>query len=984
MNRKAHQGTHPASARRLRAQAALAIALTLAPALFAGGQARAGGLGDEAELHFQIAAEHYQKGEFRNALEHFLLSNRLVPNRKVVFNIARTFEQMKRYADAHRYYVDVLDGETNAQTIADVNAAIKRIAPNVAVLRVETTPPGATIYIDRKDLGSRGTSPRPLAVPEGKYKVIVELDGYEAATSGPIEVKLGMEAAVPLTLRRIVGTVKVAVEGAPNATVHIDDERAPAACTAPCDLEVPPGQHLIYFSRDGYQGTPRQVNVVARETVKTTATMKPLTGSLVVSADERDALVEIDGRPSGFTPSVIQNVAVGSRKVRVSLRGFTPIEREIEVKSNQESQLLDLRLTPLRQVSAVSRYAEAIEDAPSSVTIIDGQELRAFGYPTIGESLRGIRGFSLSNDRAYVSAGIRGLGEPNDYGNRLLVLNDGASLNDNLLNSSYIGSDGRVDLRDVERIEIVRGPGSLLYGTGAFSGVVNLVPRGKDEPNGVHVGLSTYDNAVARARAGFNYNFTKNAGMWASVSGARSNGVDVPIDLIDPGTGPKTQIAHQVDYFRSIGTAGRLWAGPLTVQWFYNSRKQSIPIGAFETLFNDPRTFYDDTRMLAEVRYEPQINQYLQLMTRVHANRYVFHSDLSYDPAPGKPLSEDYYGTWAGGEARLVITPVKQLRITAGGEAQFHPQATIQGGAPGEDKYVDVNKPYNFGAGYALLEGSPTSWFRVSAGARLDVYSTFGPIFVPRAALIFKPTTGGALKIMGGRAFRAPSIYEQFYTDGERQFAGNQGNGKNAVKLKPESVYSGELEYSQRFYEDWVALAAGHVSYVSDIINTLPDPNHPGGVSYQNSPDPALTIGGDVEIRREWRQGWMVSAMYGYQYARFMSDKDNNPRLVNAPEHLASVKGVIPMVADLASLGLRISLEAPRKIGSASDDVTKPAVVGDVTVSGNVKKFGVGYVFGVYNVLDSRYRYPVTETYLSRTALQNGRSFLADIIVNYP
>src|SRR4029078_8461188 len=151
--------------------------------------------------------------------------------------------------------------------------------------------------------------------------------------------------------------------------------------------------------------------------------------------------------------------------------------------------------------------------APCWITVIDGQELRAFGYPHIAEALRGVRGVTISNDRAYYSANIRGLGEPNDYGNRLLVLSDGASLNDNLVNSSYIGPDGRVDLHDVSPIEVVRGPGSLLYGTGAFSGVVNLVPREKDEPSGVHGGISTYDNAVARARVGFHYNFTPNAGI---------------------------------------------------------------------------------------------------------------------------------------------------------------------------------------------------------------------------------------------------------------------------------------------------------------------------------------------------------------------------------------------------------------------------------------------------------------------------------------
>src|SRR5262245_18472265 len=98
---------------------AVALALGLAtftPLIgFDAGVARADGLADEAELHFRLAAEAYTKGDYTYALEHFLASNRLVPNRNVVYNIARTFERLQRFADAHRYYVDALQGETDTK-----------------------------------------------------------------------------------------------------------------------------------------------------------------------------------------------------------------------------------------------------------------------------------------------------------------------------------------------------------------------------------------------------------------------------------------------------------------------------------------------------------------------------------------------------------------------------------------------------------------------------------------------------------------------------------------------------------------------------------------------------------------------------------------------------------------------------------------------------------------------------------------------------
>src|SRR5204863_9141362 len=124
------------------------------------------------------------------------------------------------------------------------------------------------------------------------------------------------------------------------------------------------------------------------------------------------------------------------------------------------------------------------------------------------EALRGVRGVYLSNDRAYAAAGVRGVGEPNDYNNRILVLSDGQALNENILQSASIGSEGRADLHDVDRIEVVRGPGSLLYGAGAFSGLVNLVTRPRDEPSQAHAGVGVYNSSVIHGRAGFHYNFT--------------------------------------------------------------------------------------------------------------------------------------------------------------------------------------------------------------------------------------------------------------------------------------------------------------------------------------------------------------------------------------------------------------------------------------------------------------------------------------------
>src|SRR6185295_18303752 len=173
----------------------------------------------------------------------------------------------------------------------------------------------------------------------------------------------------------------------------------------------------------------------------------------------------------------------------VSLRGFRTVERQVDVVANKQTQL-DVTLFTADSVEAASRIAEPVEDAPASVTLIPSNELRSMRYPTVATAVRGVRGVFVSDDRGYKSLGFRGFGRPGDYGNRVLILVDGHPTNDNWLWSSYVGYDLRTDIEDIDRIEVVRGPGSVLYGTGAFSGVVNLVTDARGTPEGREVGVS--------------------------------------------------------------------------------------------------------------------------------------------------------------------------------------------------------------------------------------------------------------------------------------------------------------------------------------------------------------------------------------------------------------------------------------------------------------------------------------------------------------
>jgi outer membrane receptor for ferrienterochelin and colicins len=711
---------------------------------------------------------------------------------------------------------------------------------------------------------------------------------------------------------------------------------------------------------------PAVVLVQPGMTATATAQLAPVTGSILIDADEPRALIEIDGKPAGFTPAVVREVPVGLRKIRVSLHGFEPVTLIVNVEPDQQAAPPQISLAPLHEVEAVSRYAQDVDDAPSSVTLISREEIQAFGYPTLAEALRGVRGFTISDDHAYPSASVRGLGQPEDYGNRLLILQDGASLNDDIDNASDIGVNGRVDLADIQRIEVVRGPGSLLYGAGALSGVVNVVTRPRDGADSIEGGFGVFDGTAMHARAALQRNFG-GLNLWGSASGAQSDGSTLEI----PGAG----VAQGVDAFSAFNTQGRVSYGPVTAQWFFNRRNQSVPVGAYGTEFNNPDTRLNDTRALGEIRFEPKLTDSLQLLVRLHANRYASSESFASDPA----AYERYEGNWYGAEARLIWS-LGATHLTLGGEAQNHPVVILRGQtnyAEGAQSYLDEHAPYHFSAGYVMADAKLGERFILNAGVRVDNYSTFGAIAVPRGALIAKPWKGATLKLMGGRAFRAPSIYELTYNDGGATQA-------RAQSLDPESIWSGEFELTQRFATDWAALIGGHLARAQDLIGAAPDSPGSTVLRFQNSATPVLLTGADFEIRREWRRQWMFSASYEYQVAKYQDSSLADAQLVNAPMHLASAKLLAPVLSTVALLGVRATLEAPRRISLDSSLNTGTSMILDVTMSGS---FGhdssLHYVFGVYNLADQRTLVPVSETFASPVMPQNGRTLLFQLDGRY-
>ena len=967
----------PAEAMR-RLLSTLLFALSLQPQT-----ARADDLADEADLQFEIGAKSYRRADYVAALEHFLASNRLVPNANVAFNIARTYERLGQFPEAFRNYDAALNAETNTQARLTIQQDLDRIRPQVALLEVITDPPGATIYLDRKDLGPRGSAPRILALVPGVYKVIAELENHNPAYLEANVDRKGHTTKVSLALSPLRGQVRL--KGGAGVLAQAGGLDSKVECVSPCELDLPVGEQTIYLSRKGYASSRVVVSVDSDRVRDIEAELTALAGSLVVHTDEPGARIEIDGRIVGFSPS-ITNVAAGAHYLSVTLPGYRAESRKIEVLPNRDTKL-ELELTREESVTAASRRTQSVEDAPSSVSLVSRQEIVGLAYPTIAEALKGRPGVYFSDDRAYVGIGIRGLGRLGSYGNRVLVLQDGMATNDNWIGSAFVGYDAMTDLGDVERIELVRGPGSVVYGTSAFSGVVNVVTRDVTRTSFETAVDSSYAN-VARARARANYVLGKHTTLWTSIAASNSQGSEYFIPEYSNVTPPNGMagVVRDSDGFHTGTLRGRLQSNWLTATWFLHNHTKHYPGAQFETLFGDPRSQQSDSRGFIELKAEPALSSSLNSLSRIYLNRYAFSGQYPHEAALGGFEVDTFHGHWAGAEQRFTHQLTKRTTLAIGGEFQWHFDVsekthTNQGYV---DDSGDSSKPFTVAAAYVSLDGEIVRHTRVSIGTRVDHYSTFGSSVSPRLAVMHRPWKDGNFKFITGRAFRAPSVYELYYNDGGATQIANP-------RLLPETIYSAEIEYTHQVSPTVLITASTWGNSVHDLIDTQITGGNQS--QYVNTSNPVAVVGTDLSMRRDWRQGWMVEANYGLEHAAFLRSQSvadllsfnqmATPHPVsNVPRQNIALRGFAPILERRLLLGTRFTFIDRRwtRYEPKSEQpqrTTEAAILWDIVLSGHEDRTGIGYHVGVYNLFDWRYALPVGVEFKQVSMRQLGRSVVA-------
>jgi outer membrane cobalamin receptor len=574
-------------------------------------------------------------------------------------------------------------------------------------------------------------------------------------------------------------------------------------------------------------------------------------------------------------------------------------------EQDEHEELDDLGLEGLLSetvVASASRTAETNADAPATTQVIRASDLRKYGIRTLDEAFNYLGlGIHAEGTGATGEVGVRGVTMAGDWGSHTLVLVDGHVVNDAAAGIVWFDRLAGIPMELVDRIELILGPGSVLYGNNAMLAVVSIVMKEGSDIDAVNVisegSLSPNQNRSGNFeqldwdRFGKRARFGLQVGKGFPVGKHKGDFILQAEYLNDRS--PKYELGPQ--YVPSVpglfsfgdntgyedpniwgGYAGsrtqgvygytRLRLGDVTV----SGRSSWLsPVSPNSSLEFDPDKGQTIVTSFADVRYDYVISSKVSGLARVYGDHFLFRQDLVFpaqafcgaqlapcelvvatESARGGLESQWSFDWFADDRFKTMIGVDGRVRNNTGQVYFEDPNGNVSW-EPGNSNY-DIFDQALGAYLQQILRVHPKVSF--NAGLRYD-YLPYAQAFSPRVAANFQTWEGGTLKLIYSQAFRAP----------------NRTELAEASNLDPEVVKSAEVSLSQRIGRHRLT-ASAFGSLWSDIIQRSihQDPNNPGAfdVGYRNA-NHIVNLGGNLaysgQVKR-WDFG--LNASYGYARVR--------------------------------------------------------------------------------------------------------------------
>ena len=647
---------------------------------------------------------------------------------------------------------------------------------------------------------------------------------------------------------------------------------------------------------------------------------------------------------------------MNSYNIKSALRAwiflFVPsISFAFQIPTGDEGNILDSLLNV--PINTASRHWQTVNDAPASVSIITSEDIKRFGYETLKEALQSVRGFYISDDRNYSYVGVRGFSRPTDYNDRIVLLVNGHKVNESVFGSCYIGWELGLNMEAVERIEIVHGPGSSLYGTGAMFAVINIITGDGAKAEGLRSGIEAGSLGKVLGKASFGHSFNNEFDISISGTIGRTEGKDLYYPEYDA---PETHygVAHDLDWERYAGVLTKVNYGNWSFQNMVSLRSKGIPTGSYGIAFNDPSSKTADVAINTGLVYEGDLDENKSLTVRgsyLHDlyEGYYPYAELTRDKSIGDQLT-------LGGQ--LLWDVSSKNRLIVGLEGVYNPTASYYYSSP-EVVYFDNSITSSILSVYIHDEYQLFPFLTVIGGLRSDMYSYSGAFLAPRVATVVTPSLTTTMKFLYGEAFRAPNYLEMYYEDPTTGV-------KKSAGLEPERILTTEAILEQRLGDQYFAVLSVYRYNMKDLIDYQLD-EADSLLQYRNTSS-VLANGIEIGLQARYKSGIALQANYSYQQA---ADKISDEDLTNSPRHVAKAGIGIPVTGGVTvSTECRYETERITVYGSE----TGAYLIGDVTLNAEFPVEGLGCMLKIRNVFDRQYSLPGGLEHLQPGIEQDGRT----------
>lgn len=636
-------------------------------------------------------------------------------------------------------------------------------------------------------------------------------------------------------------------------------------------------------------------------------------------------------------------------------------------------------------VTIATKHEIPISKAPGIVTVITAEEIKNMGYRTLTEVLKTMPGFDISIDVAGLSViAVRGVLDRTSP--KVKVLIDGHSVNE-----PWTGGVGfnfcDLVVENAKRIEVVRGPGSALYGQNAFLAVINVVTKDTEDIDGFQWTAS----GGAFDTQNYNMLFGKELGD-LKISGffdyfdTQGHSEKVEQDILSPAPFSMAPGRSQNNKEKTDLNL-KLSYKDLELKGKYMKKRREGYIGQNFALSDE--TTWDDTYIFSELIYKLNLHGKLLMIPKIYYDQ--FNDNQTPEPFPdgyvapsgqvypdGIKAIANFKQRTIGFENQLNYNVFEGNRLVCGFQYEWIHQHDIKYAANYHpltydplSTFTDFSNdlPYTKKATrhiWALFlqdEWSITDDVDLTVGVRHDQFTRFGGTTNPRFGLVWRFVEDAHLKLLFATAFRAPSFFEMFITNNP-VLVGNPN-------LDPEKINTFEASLGYNFTKN----IRGSINYFFNRIRDKIVFGTGSPQQFENSGGSRIK-GIETEVRGNFAKDSYAYANYTFQDAE---DTRNRNRLPDVPIHKANF-GVNVGFWKYTNAHLHTFLSGPRprEDGDTRHDMPSYALT-DFTLIGRNFLDNFEIRGSVNNLFDKEYEDPSPINTVPTDYPQQGRSFMVEL-----